>query len=68
MRLAELLYEDDIGIRFLAPTVAVVHAKGSVRLAFQKQLPAGWRSIQTYVAVEEAASGGSLPFKTHGFA
>jgi uncharacterized protein (TIGR02246 family) len=51
---SELVYENDIGIRFVGPAAAVLHAKGCVRLAFQKKLPANRRSIQTYVAVRDA--------------
>ena len=50
---SELVYEEDIAIRFLTADVAVMIAKGSVRLSFQHKLPANRRSIQTYVAVKQ---------------
>jgi uncharacterized protein (TIGR02246 family) len=50
---SELVYEEDIAIRFLTADVAVMIAKGSVRLSFQHKLPADRRSIQTYVAVKQ---------------
>jgi hypothetical protein len=57
---SKLLYEDDIGIRFLAPSVAIMHATGSVRLAFQKTLPAGWRLRLLMAALRTKGAIGNL--------
>lgn len=53
LRGSRLEFEDDIDVRLLADGVALVHAKGSVRMPWQATLPAERRSIQTYVMVRQ---------------
>lgn len=54
LRRSRLEFEDDIDLRLLSDGAAVVHAKGSVRMPWQRILPAKRRSIQTYVLVRQS--------------
>lgn len=53
LRGSRLEFEDDIDVRVIADGVALVHARGSVRMPWQATLPAERRSIQTNVMVRQ---------------
>jgi uncharacterized protein (TIGR02246 family) len=53
LRGSHLEFEYDIDVRLLADGLALVHAKGSVRMPWQATLPAERRSIQTYMMVRQ---------------
>ncbi|MBD2769883.1 SgcJ/EcaC family oxidoreductase [Hymenobacter sp. BT664] len=56
LRGSELVSGDITDFRLLAPTVAVLHTTGAVKLRWQKKAPPGRSSIQALVAVEESGT------------
>jgi len=53
MRGSELVGSSVTDFQLLAPTVALLHSTGAVRMRWQKKAPIGRNSIQTMVAVQE---------------
>ncbi|UOQ64251.1 SgcJ/EcaC family oxidoreductase [Hymenobacter volaticus] len=53
MRGSELVGSSVTDFQLLAPTVALLHSTGAVRMRWQKKAPVGRNSIQTLVAVQQ---------------